>query len=111
MNEPLKDKAPALSDGDLRLAVLERDVLSHSKRLKLLEEKAEKINDIAIMTERISAKMDTVKEKIEYVDTRLRGIESTPGSDLNYYKRAIVSALVSGALGAVLGAVSAVIIR
>lgn len=95
----------------LRLAVLERDIKSHSFRLSELEQKAEKIGDIAVMTEKINTKMDMVKEKIDYVDNRLRNIETAPSADFAYYKKVIVSALITGLLGAVLGAVLAVVIK
>lgn len=95
----------------LKIAVIERDVKSHSCRLDELEQRAEKIGDIALMTEKINTKMDMVKEKIDYVDNRLRNIESAPAADLNFYKRAIISAVVTGVLGAVIGAVLAVVIK
>lgn len=96
---------------ELKVAVLEKEMKSCFSKLGELERKVEKIGDIAITTEKINTKMDMIREKIDYVDTRLRGLEETPKADLAYYKRAIVSALISGFLGTVIGAVMTVIIK
>lgn len=96
---------------DLRLTVLEKELGDALKKISELERKVERIGDIALTTEKINAKMDMIREKIDYLDSRLRGIESTPAQDLNHYKRTIFSVLISAVLGTVIGAVMAVIMK
>ena len=101
----------AENDFDLRLTVLEKELSTALKNISELERKVEKISDIALTTEKINAKMDMIREKIDYLDTRLRGIESVPAKDLSHYKRTIFSVLISSVLGTVIGAVMAVIMK
>ena len=101
----------AENDFDLRLTVLEKELSTALKNISELERKVEKISDIALTTEKINAKMHKIRQQIDYLDTRLRGIESAPAKDLSHYKRTIFSVLISSVLGTVIGAVMAVIMK
>ena len=51
----------------------------------------------------------TLTEKMDKVDSRLVSIEERPGEEYRYYRRMIIGCLITGVIGAALGALSSLL--
>ena len=74
---------------------------------QLGEVKAE-VRDIRKLTSAVE-KLATLTEKMDKVDSRLVSIEERPGEEYRYYRRMIIGCLITGVIGAALGALSSLL--
>ena len=78
---------------------------------QLGEVKAE-VRDIRKLTsavEKLATQTATLTEKMDKVDSRLVSIEERPGEEDRYYRRMIIGCLITGVIGAALGALSSLL--
>lgn len=88
-----------------RLATLEANDLTIFKRLDKQDEAINDLHRLTVAVERIAVKTDVIEEKVGGIDRRMVAVEKAPGEDLRYYRRMLVGYLITGVLGALLGAV------
>lgn len=86
----------------------ERNIFHQLDEIKL------DVRDIQRLTaavERIALQMQSTAERVGSIDKRLAYVEQAPADDMRYYRRAAVCCAVSGVIGIVLGAISAIILK
>ena len=54
---------------------------------------------------------ENTAKKVDSIDKRLAFVEQTPAEDMRYYKRLIIGCITTGIIGAILGAVAALILK
>lgn len=94
-----------------RIAILEANDRNIFHQLDETKRDIRVLSELTQAVQKIADKTDNTAALLEKVDKRLAKIERAPASDFNHYKRATVSALISGAIGIILGAVFALILK
>ncbi len=94
---------------DERIAVLETNDRNIFHQLDEMKEEIKVLRELATALQQLADKTENNTALLQKVDKRLENIESKPAADLNHYKRVAVAALITGVIGAVLGAVLAIL--
>lgn len=94
-----------------RLASLEANEKNIFHRLDEMKSELHDIHKLASSVEVIANQTVSINEKVDNIDKRLDVVEKAPVKDFKYYKRTVVSCLITGVLTAILGAVLALILR
>ena len=89
---------------DARIAVLETNERNIFHQIDEMKEEIKVLRLLATAVQQLADKTENNTALLQKVDKRLANIELQPVGDYNHYKRVIVAALVTGVLGAVLGA-------
>lgn len=89
---------------DERIAVLETNERNIFHQIDEMKEEIKVLRLLATAVQQLADKTENNTALLQKVDKRLANIELQPVGDYNHYKRVIVAALVTGVLGAVLGA-------
>ena len=76
-----------------------------------IKDNVKDIHSLATSVEKIAVKMDSTAGKVDKIDSRLEQIEKEPRDKLEHYKRLIIGCIVTGILGAVIGAVFTLILK
>ena len=95
---------------DERIAVLETNERNIFHQIDEMKEEIKVLRLLATAVQQLADKTENNTALLQKVDKRLANIELQPVGDYNHYKRVIVAALVTGVLGAVLGALLSTII-
>lgn len=94
-----------------RLATLEANEKTIFKKL---DEQGSQIKDLTRLTvavEKIAVKTDSISEKVDGIDERMTAVESGPAKKWEKAKETIWIAVVTGVVGAVLGALIALLFK
>lgn len=88
---------------------LNKDVKSLEYRMDKIEDLADSVHEIAISVQLMAQNQDNIlkeinstSEKIDNQDRRITSIEDKPSEDWNAIKRAVITALTGGLVGAFL---------
>lgn len=96
---------------DERVAVLEANDKNIFHQLEKHEEQINNIQRLAIATEKIADKTDNISAKVDQIDNRLSQVESKPLKRSEKYKELILSAILTGLAGIVVGVLTTLIIK
>ncbi len=72
------------------------------------------VRDIQRLTaavERMALQMQSTAERVGSIDKRLAFVEQAPAEDMRYYRRTAVCCALSGIIGTLLGAISALFLK
>ena len=94
-----------------KVAILETNIKTLFKSLDDVKSEIKAIHKLATSIELLAQKMQSVDEKVGNIDVRLDAIEKQPTEDVRYYKRTLISCIITGVITAVLGALLALIIK
>ncbi len=89
---------------DERIAVLETNERNIFHQIDEMKEEIKVLRLLATAVQQLSDKTENNTALLQRVDKRLANIELQPLGDYKHYKRVIVTALLTGVIGAVLGA-------
>ena len=94
-----------VNDYGMRISSLEANEKNIFQQLTEIKE------DVKDIRKRIALKTDSIDKKVDGLDYRLSSVEKEPGEDFKYYKRLIVRCVITGLVGAILGAALTLIIK
>jgi len=94
-----------------KVAILETNIKTLFKLVDDVKSEIKAIHKLATSIELLAQKMQSVDEKVGNIDVRLDAIEKQPTEDVRYYKRTLISCVITGVITAVLGALLALIIK
>ena len=94
-------------DGDILLKIndLEHEVGSLKHRMDKVEEKTDDIQSLAMSVQELALNMKNMLDEQKSQNKRLCALEQIPAKRWNNLTATIITALASGIVGAVLGAV------
>lgn len=88
-----------------RIAILEANENNIYEQLKELKSDIKDLRQLANEALRNIQKTESIDQKIDNINNRLYDIEQAPNKDYKDYKRLIVGALITGFMGAIIGAI------
>lgn len=95
----------------LKLMAHEHEIKSLKHRVDEQEEKNDVLNKLTTAVEVLATNMENMsKEQIKQGE-RLERLEREPADDQRYYKRTVVSCIITGVISAVVGGVMAFILQ
>lgn len=94
---------------DERLAVLEANDRNIFHQIDEMKEEIKVLRELACAVQQLSDRTENNTALLLKVDSRLESIETQPTADFSHYKRAAVTAIISGAIGAVLTAIISIL--
>ena len=94
-----------------RVARIEAEQSNIFHQLDELKDEVKDIHRLTASVEKIAVQMDSTSRKVDKIDRRLEEIERAPGEDYKHYRRVIAGCIITGVLGALLGALLAVVIK
>lgn len=94
-----------MQDLNERTAALETNAKNIFHQLDEIKEELRGIHHLTGVCEGISAKLTSTEEKLSSVHERMERLERAEGEDFRHYRRAAVTYLITGVLGALLGGV------
>lgn len=89
----------------LKINDLEHEVGSLKHRMKKVEEKTDTIQSLAMSVQELALNMKNMIDEQKNQSDRLRALEQMPIKRWNNLTQTIITALTSGVIGAILGAV------
>lgn len=81
------------------------------KRIDDLSDEVKDLRDLTVAVTVVSDKVDVVVDKVESIDKRTKKLENEPAESFKYYKRLIIGCVITTMLGAIFGAILALIIK
>lgn len=95
----------------VKFAEHQKEIGSLKYRMSDCEKEQQTINDLALSVKSLAVNMEhMLKEQLQQ-GKRLLKLEQAPLEDYKHYKRLIVGCMITGIIGAVIGAVLTLIIR
>lgn len=94
-----------------RIARLEANDSNIFHQLDEIKAEVKDIHKLTTAVEKIAVQTENTAKKVDAISSRLDSVERTPAEDLRHYRRVIATAVLTGIIGAVLGAFFALIIR
>lgn len=85
------------------------EIKSLKHRVTNLEGKQEAINDLAISVNKLAINMQYMVDEQKQQGERLKNLESEPLENTRYYKRLIIGGIITTVIGAIIGALIALI--
>ncbi len=94
-----------------RLSVLEANNKNIFHQLDELKDEVKNIRQLTVAVRELALSSKATAEKVADISDRLSSVEHAPAEDMRHYKKAVITALLTGAMGAMLGMVSAFILK
>lgn len=94
-----------------RLATLEANDANIFHQLKEVKDDIKDVHRLATAVETIAIQTKNTSEKVDDISERMNRMEEEPAEDMRYYKRTITGCVITGVIGAVLGAIIALILK
>ena len=95
----------------LKLNDHEHEIGSLKYRVKTCEENQKALADLIRSVDKLANSMENMVSEQKDQGARLERLEQAPADDYKYYRRIVVGCLITGVVGAILGAVIALIIK
>ena len=92
-----------------RISKLEANDENIFYQLKEIKQDVSDIRRLTVAVERIAVKTEEIGTKVNDIDCRLDRVEKEPSEDYKHYKRSAVTVIITGVVGAVIGAVMTLI--
>lgn len=86
-----------------------RDNIYH--QLDEIKKDLKDLQGLTLAIERLAGSVKTTGEKVDKIDNRLEAIEREPGDTFKHYKRLIIGCICTGIVGAIIGALLALVLR
>ena len=87
-----------------RIAALEEAKKNMQHELTKVEEDVKDIHRLTTAIEKVAVRVEDTNHKVDDIGHRLEVIEHAPAEDMRHLRRTIVGCVVTGILGAVIGA-------
>lgn len=102
-----------MSDQNLneRVSYLEAQDKNIFHQLDEIKEDVRDIKRLTVAVERIALQTKSTSEQVVGINERLDNLEQAPVEEAKYYKRVILSCIITGVLSLILGAVLSLIIK
>ena len=104
-----------LTQKEYQELLLEHNDFKHSiedlkTRLDKCESQQEAMSSLTRSVDRLAITMGTLVEEQKELKKDVKAMKEAPAENLNYYKRTIISCIITTVLGALIGAVIALIL-
>lgn len=96
---------------ELKLNDHEHEIKSIKHRVTDIEKKQGEIETLALSVNKLAINMEHMLNEQKEQGRRLQRLESEPAETAKYYRRTIVTAIITTFAGAIIGAVLALIIK
>lgn len=102
-----------MSDQNLneRVSYLEAQDKNIFHQLDEIKTDVRDIKRLTVAVERIALQTKSTSEQVVGINERLDHLEQAPAEEAKYYKRVIISCIVTGVISLILGAVLSLIIK
>ena len=102
-----------MSDQNLneRVSYLEAQDKNIFHQLNEIKEDVRDIKRLTVAVERIALQTKSTSEQVAGINERLDNLEQAPAEESKYYKRVIISCIITGVISLILGAVLSLIIK
>ena len=97
-------------DTNERVAKLEANEGTIFHQLTEIKNEVKDIRRLTNAVEKMATKMESIDTKVDSMDKRLNSVVNTPAEEFRYYKRTIISCILTGILSAGLGALIALMV-
>ncbi len=94
-----------------RLAKCEANESNIFHQLTEIKSEVKDIRRLTSAVEKLAVQTKNTVQKIDGIDRRLGTVEQKPAENFRHYKRVIVDCVLTGALGALIGAFAAYILK
>lgn len=98
------------SDHDLIIKYVE-ETKSIKHRMDAAEKKIDSIHELSISVNKLALNMEYMVNEQKEQGNRLKTLEQVPMENANYLKRQVVNSILTGVIGAILGALLALILK
>lgn len=95
----------------VRLAEQNKEIGSLKHRMNECEEQHKLMNKLVSSVDKLAMNMEQMFKEQQEQGNRLLKLEQAPADEFRYYKKKVVSKAFNGIIGALLGAVFAMIIK
>lgn len=95
----------------IKLNTHDHEIGSLKHRVKGCEENQKALSDLIRSVDKLANTMENMVNEQKEQGERLERLEQAPADDFKYYKRLVVGCVLTGIIGAVLGAVIALVIK
>ena len=94
----------------IKITEYHKEIGSLKHRMDDCERSQEGLAALVRSVDRLAINMESMLREQRHQGERLERLEQSPGEDYKYYRRQIIGCVITGIIGAVLGAVFATII-
>lgn len=94
-----------------RLAVLETGQKTLFKQVDEVKETVNEIHRLASSMEVVAAETKNISTKVDDINDRLSEVEKAPAKAFTHYKQLIIGCIATGVVGALLGAILALVLK
>ena len=94
-----------------RVASLEAQEKNVFHQLDEIKEDVKDIRRLTVAVEKIAEQTNTTAEQVHGINSRLDTLEHAPVADARHYKRIVISSIITGIVGVLLGAVLSLILK
>lgn len=96
---------------EARLARLEENEKTLFHRIDEQREELKNLTRLTVAVEKIAVKTDQIGEKVSGIETRLDSVEKAPGRKWEKVKETVLTSIVTGVIGILIGALLALVIK
>ena len=100
-----------MATAEERLTALETNEKNIFHRLDEIRKDLEDIHELTASVKLIAAETVSISQKVDRVDCRLQAVESKPGDDLRYYKRTVISCMITALVSGIIASVMTMILK
>ena len=94
-----------------RIAKLEANDANIFHQLSEIKTEVKDIRRLTTAVEKIAVQTENITHKVDGIDARLDNVEKQSVEEYKHYKRVIVSCVITGIIGTIIGAIFALIIN
>lgn len=94
-----------------RIAKLEANDVNIFHQLSEIKTEVKDIRRLTTAVEKIAVQTENITHKVDGIDARLDNVEKQSVEEYKHYKRVIVSCVITGIIGTIIGAIFALIIN
>lgn len=94
-----------------RIAKLEANDANIFHQLSEIKTEVKDIRRLTTAVEKIAVQTENITRKVDGIDARLDNVEKQSVEEYKHYKRVIVSCVITGIIGTIIGAIFALIIN
>ena len=94
-----------------RLSALEANNKNIFHQLDELKDEVKNIRQLTVAVKELALSSKATAEKVADISDRLSSVEHAPAEDMKHYKRAIITAVLTGVTGIIIGAFMALIFK
>lgn len=94
-----------------RLTVCEANDKNIFHQLSELKKEMKDTRQLTIAVKELAVSTKATAEKVDSISARLDSVEHAPAEDMRYYRRVLLSSILTGVAGALLGAFLGVVLH